>query len=64
MWTIRDRWGNEITLTDERWRHITEGHWELAGRLDRVLETIRLGRRKQAASDPNKYRYSRAFDWW
>jgi hypothetical protein len=31
MWVIKDRWDNDIALTDERWQHITEGHWELAG---------------------------------
>jgi len=31
MWVVKDRWGNEIVLTDERWQHITEGHWELTG---------------------------------
>lgn len=62
MWTVKDRWGNEITLTNERWQHISEGHWELADRLGQVLETIHLGKRRQAANDPNKYRYSRAFD--
>ena len=62
MWVIKDRWDNEIVLTDERWQHIIEGHWELTGQLNQVLETIRLGKRKQAAEDPNKYRYSRAFD--
>jgi len=62
MWVIKDQWGNEIALTDERWQHITEGHWELTDRLNQVLETIRLGKRKQAAKDPDKYRYSRAFN--
>ncbi len=29
-WSVKDRWGNAIVLTDERWRHIVEGQWELA----------------------------------
>jgi len=62
MWVVRDRWGNKIRLTDERWAHIAEGHWELADRLDQVLETIRPGKTKQSAGDPGKYRYSRRFD--
>ncbi len=61
-WTVTDRWRNDITLTNERWEHITEGHWELLGRVDDVLKTIRLGRRRQDKRDPNKFRYSRAFD--
>jgi hypothetical protein len=23
-WVVRDRYGNDIYLTDERWKHITE----------------------------------------
>ena len=60
-WTVQDRWSNEIVLTDERWQHIVEGHWELANLLDQVLQTIRLGTRKQHSTDPNKYRYSKRF---
>ncbi len=60
-WTVKDRWGNEILLTDERWQHIVDGHWELGDMLDQVLETVRVGNRKQAADDPSKYRYSREF---
>ena len=28
-WTVRDRRGREIYLTEERWKHIVEGHEEL-----------------------------------
>ncbi len=60
-WTVRDRVGNEITLTDERWQHIIEGHWELEQLLEQVLEAVRSGTRKQAAADPLKYRYAKTF---
>ena len=60
-WIINDRYGNEIALTDERWQHITEGHWELENLLAQIIETIRLGTRKQFANDPNKYRYSKKY---
>ena len=33
--TVRDRWGNEIYLTDERWEHILERHEELTGLFQR-----------------------------
>ena len=59
MWTVEDRWGNEIVLTEERWQHISEGHWELADRLDQVLETVHWGTRKQYPLDPGRFRYSR-----
>ncbi len=61
MWTVEDRWGNEIVLTEERWQHIREGHWELADRLDQVLETVRRGTRKPYPLDPGRFRYSRAW---
>jgi len=60
-WVVKDRFDNEIVLTDERWQHIVEGHWELTDLLDRVLQTIQLGTRKQFAHDPAKYKYSRKF---
>jgi hypothetical protein len=58
-WIIRDRRGNNIVLTEERWQHIIQGHWELKGLLDVVLETVRMGTRRQDAADPDKFRYSR-----
>ena len=60
-WSVKDRWNNEIVLTDERWHHIVDGHWELAELRNQVLDAVRLGTRKQNETDPNKYRYSRRF---
>ena len=62
MWIVTDKWGNEIRLTDERWEHIIEHHWELEDYLDEILETVRIGRRKQSADISSKYKYSKAFD--
>ncbi|MBL7065046.1 MAG: hypothetical protein ISS49_12690 [Anaerolineae bacterium] len=56
-WTVRDRRGHEIYLTEERWRHITERHDELIGHLDDVLDTVRRGRRRQEPLAPQSYRY-------
>ena len=56
-WTVRDRYGNEIYMTEERWRHIVSKHEELAGHLDDVLRTIKKGRRRQERRDPQRYRY-------
>ena len=58
-WTVQDRWGNEIYLTEERWQHILNRHEELTGLLDATLETLRRGRRRQESLDPNRYRYRR-----
>ena len=60
-WSVRDRWGNEIILSDERWRHIIDGHWELEGLVDQVLDTLRLGTRKQSSVNSSQYRYTRRF---
>ncbi len=57
MKQITDRWGNRIALTDERWRHIVEGHPELEDFQDEVLDTIRKGRRRQDPIDLQKYKY-------
>lgn len=63
-WIERDRHGNEIYLTEERWEHITGpmNHPEMRDCEHELRETIRLGTRKQEMLDPQKYRYSRAFD--
>ena len=63
-WTVQDREGNDIYLTEERWRHITdaENHPEMAKREQHLKSTLQLGRRRQEPLNPRKYRYSRAFD--
>lgn len=63
-WSERDRYGNDIYLTDERWEHITEpaNHLEMLTYEDELRRTIRSGRRKQEALNPQKYRYVKAFD--
>ncbi len=61
-WTVQDRYGNTIYLTEERWKHILESRPELEPHFDRFLETLRMGRRKQEPLIPNKYRYYRRFD--
>ena len=63
IWTQRDRLGNDIYLTHERWRHIIEAHNhpETEPYFEYVRETIRLGRRRQDPYDPHGYRYYLAF---
>jgi len=60
--TVRDRYGNDIYLTHERWGHIIDpdNHPEVGPLFDYVRETIRLGRRRQDSYDPNGYQYIRA----
>ena len=62
MWDVTDKWGNRIELTHERWQHIVEHHWELRHSLDKVLSTVRTGRRKQSLMDPQKYTYYKDFE--
>jgi hypothetical protein len=59
---VRDRYGNQLELTDERWHHILTYHPELEDCREHVLETIRKGVRRQDAVEPEKYKYVRKFD--
>jgi hypothetical protein len=63
LWTHRDRFGNDIYLTHERWQHIIDpdNHPEVAPYLAYLAETICSGRRHQDPYDPHGYRYYRAF---
>ncbi len=61
-WTIYDRYGNEIYLTEERWHHILEARPELEPFLEKFLETVQTGLRKQDTFIPNEYRYFKRFD--
>lgn len=63
-WTVRDRYGNDIYLTDERWHHIVgrANHPEMLAYERHLTETIRSGKRKQDPLNPQKYRYVKAFD--
>lgn len=62
-WIVRDREGNEIYLTQERWDHITDStnHPEMEGFEDELIQTIQCGRRKQDPLNPQKYVYSWPF---
>ena len=63
-WVVRDRYGNDIYLTDERWEHITESrnHPEISAYEEHLIETIQSGRRRQDSLNPQKYRYVEEFD--
>jgi len=47
-WTITERQGHEIYLTEERWHHIIEpaNHPEMADFEVELQQTVRLERRK------------------
>lgn len=47
-WTVQDRYGNSIYLTQERWEHIIESinHPEIEDYEEELKETVRTGYRK------------------
>ncbi len=63
-WTVRDRFGNPIYLTQERWQHIIEetNHPELEGYEEYLKMTLKKGLRRQEPLNPRKYRYNHPFD--
>jgi hypothetical protein len=63
-WTIQDRYGNSIYLTEERWEHIANemNHPELADCEEHLKTTIVRGKRKQEPLNPRKYRYYFPFE--
>jgi hypothetical protein len=63
-WTVRDRDGNQIYLSQERWRHIvgSDNHPEMVDFEGALRTTIRLGQRRQEPLNPRKYRYTLAVD--
>ncbi len=56
-WITRDREGNNIYLTDERWQHVCDHHPEMEPYELQLRETIRSGKRRQDSLNPQKYRY-------
>ena len=63
-WTVRDRGGREIYLTQERWEHIIDphNHPEMSAYEEQLKETIGSGTRQQDPLNPLKHRYVKAFD--
>jgi hypothetical protein len=62
-WTVHDRYGNTIYMTQERWEHITDAinHPEMEPYEAHLQETIQTGRRRQDQLNPQKYRYTKPF---
>ncbi len=63
-WKVKDRFGNHIYLTQERWEHVIEAinHPEMSNYEKHLKKTIQSGKRKQDPLNPQKYRYSSLFD--
>lgn len=60
-WIVRDRYGHEIYLIEERWQHALEHDDMSEALLDIVLDTLKTGRRRQNPLDPRKYTYSKSY---
>ena len=58
---VRDKKGNLIYLTDERWRHIIEFHPEMLNFREHIFTTIKTGNRKQDPLEATIYAYSNEF---
>ncbi|MBI2001477.1 MAG: hypothetical protein HYY01_02885 [Chloroflexi bacterium] len=56
-----DASGHSIYLTDERWRHICDEHPEMDAYRDKVLDSLRLGRRFQDSVRPDVFLYYRDY---
>lgn len=63
-WTVEDRYGNSIYLTQERWDHIIDSinHPEMKEYEQKLKETVETGIRKQDSLNPQKFRYSKELD--
>lgn len=63
-WSVYDKDGHPIYLTEERWQHIIDGdnHPEMADYEEHLKLTIQDGRRRQDPLNPRKYRYVHYFD--
>ena len=62
-WTVQDRDGHNVYLTQERWEHIIESinHPEMEKYEEELKETVKTGNRKQDSLNSQKYRYSKEF---
>ncbi len=63
-WTVQDRYGNGIYLTQERWEHIIDSlnHPEMEGYEKELKESVQTGTRRQDSLNLQKYRYTKEFD--
>jgi hypothetical protein len=51
MYLVKDKYGNIIELTDERWKHIRDYHPELEEYLPEILSSCGKTHRKQFHSN-------------
>jgi len=56
---IIDRYGNVIYLTDERWHHIVDRHYELNEHRPELISAIRSGKRRRDPEDSDTFYYKK-----
>lgn len=63
-WTVKDRRGNSVYLTQERWKHIISeiNHPEIESYEEYLKKAIKKGKYRQEPLNPRKYRYYHRFD--
>jgi hypothetical protein len=59
---IKDKFGNQIYITEERWEHIHKRHPETIGFEKQIINTIRTGDRSQLPLEPDVFKYKKSFD--
>lgn len=58
---VKDRLGNSIYLTDERWEHFIENHPELESLRDKALNAARPGARTRDPLSLEAFYYNKNF---
>jgi len=63
-WTVQDRYGNSIYLSQGRWEHIIDknNHPEMEDFEKYLKITVKKGQRSQEPLNPRKYRYIHRVD--
>lgn len=63
VFCVTDVFGDEVRLTEERWKHILEHHPIMARYLDHMKLTLRAANVVQRSMiNPNEYRYYKLFE--
>jgi hypothetical protein len=59
---IKDKFGNQIYITEERWDHIHKRHPETIGFEKQIIKAIRSGDRSRLPLEPDVFKYKKSFD--
>ncbi|MBC8186177.1 hypothetical protein H8E88_34270 [candidate division KSB1 bacterium] len=59
--SVKDKFANQIYITDERWEHIHKRHPETIGFEKQIIKTIRSGNRIQLPLDLDVFKYKKSY---